>query len=535
MGKQNEITRRQFLRGLMIGGGVAVTPAILAACGNSSSPAASGPTSAPAATSAPAPTTAPAATAAPAATTAPAVAKTFEVTHWDWQVSQSAAIEEMIATFEQQNPNIKIKRTVNNTDNNNYANLLQLAIRGDSMPDMFQITSDPTLQQQVANGWLADLSQFSGFNEFRQSYPNPEFNFAPGTNTIDGKTFSAPFTSPDNAMWIGLWVNTKVFKDAGLVDASGEAKLPVTAEDFLTAARTITEQGGGQTYGYGFAAQSNVYHWPIWMAQLSGAPGGENGLDYRTGEYTLGKNPVYRQVVDLIGTLRDEDLILPESGSIEDEALRVLFAQNKFGMYLNGNWIANSFKDIDPNFTEYTITHVPLFGTTTPKSFFYSRPGGQAFGIAAKSPNAEAAWEWYRFMHSPEAGVIWVRGGNGLSVHAEANKPEYFPNAALGRHAVLGTELTRVGPFPALRNPEFGQVKITNPNPGIQDVMQGLYTGQIADVDTALADLDRRWTEARAQAIADAQAAGAQVSVEDWVFPDWELTENYMTKTEVAS
>jgi hypothetical protein len=35
---------------------------------------------------------------------------------------------------------------------------------------------------------------------------------------------------------------------------------------------------------------------------------------------------------------------------------------------------------------------------------------------------------------------------------------------------------------------------------------------------------------AREQAIADAVAAGAKVSIEDYIFPDWDPTKDYITE-----
>lgn len=518
MDEQLATSRRQFLRRVMFGSATVLSPLVAACSASSTSETALSPQDTTDQTT-------------DTTTSAPGTTETIEVTHWDWYVSQSDAIDDIIATFQTEHPNITINRTVNNVDNNNYANLFQLAIRGDTVPDVFMMPQDVTIQEQVANGWLADLSQFNGFADFKSSYPNPDINFLEGTNTISSMTYSAPFTSPNNAMWIQMWVNTKVFQDAGLADSNGEPILPVTAEEFLDTARTITEQGNGNVYGYGFAAQSNNYHWPLWMAQLSGAPGGQNGLDHRTGEYTLSKNPAYRQVIDVINTLRDEELILPESGSLDDESLRFLFSQNTFGLYLNGDWIVNSLKDVAPDFQDYTVTAVPLFGTTTPQSYFYAKPGGQSFAVSATSKQAEAAWEWFKFLHSAEAGILWVKGGNGLSVHPTSNNPEYIENPALAKLATLGPDMTRFGPDPSLRNAAFGEVKITNPEPGEREIMQGIYTGQITDIDAALEDLDTRWTAAREQAIADAQAAGADVRLEDWIFADWDITEDYLTTT----
>ncbi|NJO83962.1 MAG: extracellular solute-binding protein [Blastochloris sp.] len=180
-------------------------------------------------------------------------------------------------------------------------------------------------------------------------------------------------------------------------------------------------------YGYGFS--KSLVQWILWLGQLSGAGEGELGIDYRTGQYTLGSNPGYRAALDLLLTLRDEGLILPESNTADGDTVQNLFAQSTFGMYLGGDWMVNSIEQAAPGFTDYAVTRVPLLGVTEPQSFFYLRPSDVVFGefgISAKSKQPEAAWEWFKFLHSVQVGEVWVKSNNGRSIHPEANQPEYF-------------------------------------------------------------------------------------------------------------
>ena len=58
----------------------------------------------------------------------------------------------------------------------------------------------------------------------------------------------------------------------------------------------------------------------------------------------------------------------------------------------------------------------------------------------------------------------------------------------------------------------------------------GVLSGQISDIGAALADLDARKMQALETGLSDAQAAGVEVSMEDYLFPDWNPTENYVTE-----
>jgi multiple sugar transport system substrate-binding protein len=68
--------------------------------------------------------------------------------------------------------------------------------------------------------------------------------------------------------------------------------------------------------------------------------------------------------------------------------------------------------------------------------------------------------------------------------------------------------------------------------PEIGDLLIGIYTGQIEDWRGALVDLDAAKQAALDAAIQDAIAAGADVSMDDFIFPDWVPTENYVTISE---
>jgi ABC-type glycerol-3-phosphate transport system substrate-binding protein len=546
MSNDKRFSRRHFIKKsavLGVGGAAAIgAGGLLAACGDSptattaatsATTAAANTTAATSATTAAsAATTAAGGTTAAASATTSAVRASGEITYWDWFVSQGPALDEEIKLF-QAATGITVKKTTNQKDN--YNNLFGLAVKGGNAPDVFQIPDQPSFQEIVSNGWLADLNRFADFDAFKARFPDPTQNFLEGTNTIAGKTYSAPRGKNDDGMWIQLWVNTKVFKDAGIVDASGNAKLPQTADDMLAAAQAIKEKSGGKTYGFAFPGKNNVYHWFTYLAALSGVTsaegGAEDGFDTKTGKYSMATNPVYRQAIDLVLKMRDSDYVLPDSATIDDEALRVLFAQNRFGMYLNGNWIVASFKKAAPDFKDYAVTHVPyLGGVKEAKSFFYTGPGGQLFGINPKSKNINAAWEFFKWLHTPEATERWFKAGHGASIFPAANKPEYLDDPALRTLLTLGPQFSRVGPRRTLRNPELSKVKVQKPKPDINQIIQGIYTGQLTDINGALRDYDAAQQKALEQAIADAKAAGAKVSIEDFIFADWDPTKNYVTK-----
>jgi multiple sugar transport system substrate-binding protein len=58
-------------------------------------------------------------------------------------------------------------------------------------------------------------------------------------------------------------------------------------------------------------------------------------------------------------------------------------------------------------------------------------------------------------------------------------------------------------------------------------VVQGIFTGQLEDPKAAMLDLQDRADAELERAIKAAQDKGAQVSRDDWVFPNWDPTRDY--------
>ena len=455
------------------------------------------------------------------------------VQYWDYWVTQGPAIDEIIATFEAAHPDIVIEK--NTIGGGPYIESLNLAMQSDSGPDVF-VLPNPNGDilagfLDYANlGYLYNLSQFSDIDAFIQGFPNPETNFVEGSNMLDGNLYTAPFMGPDKP-WLQLYVNTNLYEEAGLVDESGDPVLPTTWEEFVANSRTITENT--DAYGTGFSVQQPwAAGWWYRVCNYSGVPydGAVSAFDYRTGEFTFSSNECYKTVLNGLVTMADESLIHPASLSlsIDDEGARALFAEDGFAHLVAGEWVIAGWEQTHPDFTSYTATHLPFPGGE-PESYFGAVVGGQWFAVNADTNVPEAAWEFYKFLHSPEAGAIWARNGNGLVLNTPQPYDEFASNDAF-EYIFNSTDLVRTLPEPTIRTPALAQVQQTLIGPSPDDVIVGVLSGQLSDVDAALADLDARKMQALTTGLADAQAADAEVSMDDYLFPNWDPSENYVTE-----
>jgi len=449
--------------------------------------------------------------------------------YWDYWVTQGPAVDAAIELFEEMNPNINIEKTT--IGGGPYEESLDLAFQGETGPDVFVAPGEEAIFNLYANnGWLLDLMQFEDAEEFMNSFPDPDINFLEGDNVIDGALYTAPFF-PGRA-WLQLYVNTRLYEEAGLVEDDGSLMLPETWEQMVENSRVIKEETGA--FGTGFSMQQTwAAGWWMQFCQYSG-PWDHGGpgpsFDVRTGEYTFSTNECAQAVLNSLVQMRDEELIHPASlgFAIDDEGARVLFATHEFAHLVAGEWVIAGWENTNPEFEEFTTVRLPVVIGEEPSSYFASGMGGRWFSVNANTEHPEAAWEFFKFLNGPDFAQIWSELGNGLLIQTPEPYDQYADHPAW-EYIFSAVEDVRVVPQRTLRNPDLTEVQITLTGPTIDDVFVGIVSGEIEDIDAALVDLEERYTAALMQGIEDAQSAGFDVSIEDYIFEDWNPLEDFIT------
>jgi hypothetical protein len=85
-------------------------------------------------------------------------------------------------------------------------------------------------------------------------------------------------------------------------------------------------------------------------------------------------------------------------------------------------------------------------------------------------------------------------------------------------------------PQPVVRNPQVAAAEAleTPISPDLGDIVQGYLGGNIPDLRAALRQLSDANTADRERAVQRAVGEGAQVSLDDWAFPDWQQATDYV-------
>lgn len=454
--------------------------------------------------------------------------ETITLRQLDNMETQTPAWDQAIALFQETHPNIVIEREVLN----NVPEVIQFAFTGDNAPHLFvsNILDGPQITSLVDAGYVYSLDQFPDWEEFLATFPNSDLAVASGRNLYNDVVVSMKFDA--DLFWHQYYINLDLYEQAGLVDANGDPVLPTNWTELVANAYTIHEETGA----YGFSlpgANPFLFSLYLWTCQLSSVTYGPRGFGYdmRTGEFHGADNECVQTLITDLLRMRDDGVIPPNALSLDDEPNRAMFAEGQAAHIITGVWAISGWEQTHPDFTNYTSMPVPLVNVDAPQHY-YAADAASVFmsisTVAAEDPAIlEATWEWYKFIYSEPFAQIWSETGNGLSIFTPGEPGDYATQQNAGYFATANFVATHPEPMLARRNPAIGDLQQTLIGPSEIDILLGIYSGQIEDWEAALVDLDQRYTEAFAQALADAQAAGSEVTIEDFIVRDWDPTQPY--------
>lgn len=326
--------------------------------------------------------------------------------------------------------------------------------------------------------------------------------FIPGKNMRPGPTGenilgSIPSGFGDTYRFI--W-NKDLFKAAGLDPESP----PKTLKDLVAYAKKITEYGAAQTpRKYGFAwpgVESDV--WEYW-ADIPLVDSGIYHFNYDSLKYEFAKQ---KPILEAYIQMRKDGSLFPGVLQLSYDPPRAQFAEGNIGMYFAVSWDVAVLTQQFPARIQWGVAANPTVDGVK-RGASYLSGGYESLYVNGKAPveKQKAAVQFMEFRASLPEQVKYYEGGYGVAVLAEiaaaARKPS-DPHVA-GFAAVDDVLFPRWPP----------EIELEGENR--YEVYNAIVFGK-ADIDAALADLDRRLNEGLAKAF----ASGKYVR-EDYRIPGW--------------
>ncbi len=439
---------------------------------------------------------------------------------WDHYAPLEALLEQQFAAYTEANPDVTVERTLYNLPE--LGQSLQLAFNSDQAPDVHAIASlNVPTSRLVAEGWFTPIGEYVS-DEFVARFP--EGTLLEGLHLFDGQLYSFPMFSFRSHSSL-LWFNKQVVEAAGIDPETG----PQTWDEFRQAATAVTESGGGRTFGWIQAIQLSD-RLGAQVLELAQTAGGTGAIDWTTGEYAYHTEPVI-QAIEFLRSIDEDGNLFPGSTSLDARNARARFATGVAGFNFDGPWTVGVINNEFTDFAEVLgVTQIPRPDATTPVSITRGPVGGD-FWVSSQSEHPEIAAGILQGFNTPDfyVGLAERMDQPPLDITAvgQANvHPAY--SKALG----LFDELVRLAPVPEIKNPAVSDVyaAMTDIRPNFGEIIQGVFSGDISDYRTTLEEYSSQMSAEREKAIAQVAGNGTDVSLDDWVFPNWDRMEDYTSE-----
>lgn len=427
---------------------------------------------------------------------------------------------DLFTLYQEAHPNITVQ--YDHLPIPDQTSLLSIAIQNNTLPDVISAAPGIPGSQLVSLGVLAPLDDvIPNFAEWKAAFP-PN-TFFEGINEFNGQTYTFPITTNQ---WLteALLYNVEYMEEAGYDPAAA----PLSWEEFRDAAQKITEAGQGRYFGLIIGGQQTNTLGEIvsQFAELAGAQGGE--FNWETGEYNYTRDE-FSAAIELLLAINQDGSIFPGSIQLDNSAAREQFPQGVAGMILQGQWNIPQWASRNPDFV-FDVGFQPLADPDTSMKLTYGPGGANQRYVSATTELPAIAGDILHYLGSAEGQIAW-------GVHTQGSDPPLFQEAReasasdprMQRVYELTEEWMVLAPSAEVRNPGVSQVNLEmRPvTPNLGEIVQGLLAEQISDPNAAMQDLQDRTNAELDRAIAAAQENGAEVSRDDWVFPNWDPTQDY--------
>ena len=303
--------------------------------------------------------------------------------------------KDLIAEFEKQNPNDKIKlQTLAGDDN--YNSIITSRISSNTAPDVFEVLNGVVPEKAyVKAGLLTDLS-----DQPWVSTQSPALKQAVG-GVFGGKTYQAiPDVTP-----VGLYYNVDLFKQYGLTP-------PTNWDEFTTAVKTLRSHGitplaSGGKDGYPLTIQALTM--AASMPDLT--PGSKESTGLASGKLTYSSSDSWKKVLDDFASLTKESAYDPDMLGVTDASAAADFGSGKAGMMIHGAWelatIRQANKDVN-------VKMIPVPYVSSGTDPILSLSLGSTLAIPKNAPHADVAKKLLAFLLSKSALTKFVNDASSF-------------------------------------------------------------------------------------------------------------------------
>jgi raffinose/stachyose/melibiose transport system substrate-binding protein len=332
------------------------------------------------------------------------------LTVWDQEVrgGQNEQMERLNAAFQQQYPNVTIKRDSRSFDD--LATTLRLALSGNDAPDVVQANNGRAdMGAFVAAGELLPLEPWARAYGWDQRFPDSVRQYV--SYTPDGKVFGEGemYGLPQVGEVVGIYYNAAELQRLGIA-------VPTTWEEFEAALAAV--KAGGATP----LALGNVEGWPVLHVfgtvqdqlvpaeQISDLAFGRKGASWTTPENT--------RAAQRVAEWAQAGYFNEGVNGIDDNQAWQAFSRGEAVFLIGGSWYAPDLEAAMGQNVRFMPPPPPAGGTV-------SATGGTGlpFAITSASDAPDAAAAYLDFITNSDAMQVLTETGNLPVADTAAQNP----------------------------------------------------------------------------------------------------------------
>ena len=385
---------------------------------------------------------------------------------------------------------------------------LLVAFRTNQMPDVMSLPfSDMTsVCTMFAEGWFQPLSV--EFEDLPQVAKDAMFE---GITMYDGEVYSVPIFSQSH---------TALF----FYHPSMVSEAPTSWEELYNSCKQVYEESNGETYGL-VLPMTFTKRMKETIEQLMDAAG-EPVIDYSTGEYNYDSDAMM-EFFYWMTRMWDEGLIHPSSVNFNMKQARERWAVGEAAYLIDGIYnVGITKKNFDPELSDIAVCE-PVSADGQPY-MIYKWPMVGGYYISKNCDNVEVATDMILSMIEDdimlEMANVQDNPPVNTSVIADADVHETYLQSCDIFNRTIGLK-----PFPVAKNPDaekvYAEMKTISPSP--IEILNGYFSGAITDWEAALHEYNDKMIAERDRAIEKVRSNGYDVSLDDWVFPNFAYGESY--------
>lgn len=302
-----------------------------------------------------------------------------------------AWLDEVIANFEEENPDISIEIQKTSIDSFNQTVMTRFAA-GD-VPDLFSFSAND-MEDMVPSGYVLDISESQNLENYSEGMLD--------AFTKDGKVYALPIAND----FMCVTYNKAAFQEAGIKEA------PKTWSEFLDVCEKLKKKDI-VPIASGFSEQwvVNGTSQTVYCAEVL-ANGGPALAELVSRESKFADTDQWK------GFFTKLQEIYPYMNNdpfgTDQNTCYSMLANAEAGMILNCTWTVTNATAMNPD-AEFGIFALPVSDNEA-DNLMPMIPPESAVAVAAESPHKDEAVKFLEYMMSPESASLYAEKGAGIPI-----------------------------------------------------------------------------------------------------------------------